>query len=604
MDAAQSADGAAAQVLSEAVGVQTAASTALGAAQAADGVADQALTEAQDARTQAATGLDAALALEALAQAALTGAKADQAEKADFLDAAEQTQQQAADDLADAQAAADNCSSALNAAIQDAQRAQTAYDDAVADSAAAQTELQDTLDRHDVTVDNGTVVIPNVATDAGQSAPFSSFMTLFGQFFDHGLDLTSKGGSGTVFIPLQPDDPLYVDGSPTNFMVLTRATNQPGEDGILGTADDVHEHVNRTTPFIDLNQVYTSHESHQVFLREYALNDQGRPVATGRMLAGENGGPPTWADIKEQARTLLGIELSDGDVGRVPLLATDLYGNFIPGANGFPQLVTATGLVQGNPAATVAASTAIATGHAFLEDIAHNATPAAGLIADDDAAIGTAADHQPAGTYDNELLDAHFVVGDGRGNENIGLTAVHHVFHSEHNNRVDQIKEVLLGSGDVAFLNEWLLTDVTEIPADIGSLVWDGERLFQAARFSTEMVYQHLVFDEFARTVSPNVDPFVFSNTADIDPAIVSEFANVVYRFGHSMLTETVDRLAADGQTAAPVGLIEAFLNPMEYVASGIDSDAAAGAIVRGMTRQVGNEIDEFTTGALRSNLL
>ena len=30
-----------------------------------------------------------------------------------------------------------------------------------------------------------------------------------------------------------------------------------------------------------------------------------------------------------------------------------------------------------------------------------------------------------AGTYDNELLDAHYMAGDGRVNENIGLTAVH-----------------------------------------------------------------------------------------------------------------------------------------------------------------------------------
>ena len=28
-------------------------------------------------------------------------------------------------------------------------------------------------------------------------------------------------------------------------------------------------------------------------------------------------------------------------------------------------------------------------------------------------------------TYDDELLDAHYMAGDGRVNENIGLTAVH-----------------------------------------------------------------------------------------------------------------------------------------------------------------------------------
>ena len=38
-------------------------------------------------------------------------------------------------------------------------------------------------------------------------------MTFFGQFFDHGLDLVTKGGNGTVYIPLQPDDPLVDPGA-------------------------------------------------------------------------------------------------------------------------------------------------------------------------------------------------------------------------------------------------------------------------------------------------------------------------------------------------------------------------------------------------------
>ncbi len=80
-------------------------------------------------------------------------------------------------------------------------------------------------------------------------------------------------------------------------------------------------------------------------------------------------------------------------------------------------------------------------------------------------------------------------------------------------------------------------------PAGIDALDWDGSRLFQAARFVTEMQYQHLVFEEFARRIQPNVDPFVFTNSADLNPAIIAEFAHTVYRFGHSMLTDTVDRL-------------------------------------------------------------
>ena len=56
------------------------------------------------------------------------------------------------------------------------------------------------------------------------------------------------------------------------------------------------------------------------------------------------------------------------------------------------------------------------------------------------------------------------------------------------------------------------------------------------------MEYQHLVFEEFARKVQPAInpfEPFAFTQT-DLNPAIRAEFAHAVYRFGHSMLTETI----------------------------------------------------------------
>src|SRR6202008_4506788 len=120
-------------------------------------------------------------------------------------------------------------------------------------------------------------------------------------------------------------------------------------------------------------------------------------------------------------------------------------------------------LVEGNPLAPVDLANAVRTGHQFLVDIAHNATPVSvgGVLqADADTAVGNAQPVGPGGnnlTYDNELLDAHYIAGDGRVNENIGLTAVHAIFHSEHNRLVQQTKDTVLDSGDVAFLNEWLL---------------------------------------------------------------------------------------------------------------------------------------------------
>ena len=39
-------------------------------------------------------------------------------------------------------------------------------------------------------------------------------------------------------------------------MVETRAQDLPGPDGILGTADDVHQYINQDTPFVDQSQTY------------------------------------------------------------------------------------------------------------------------------------------------------------------------------------------------------------------------------------------------------------------------------------------------------------------------------------------------------------
>jgi Ca2+-binding RTX toxin-like protein len=576
--------------------------------------------------------------------------------------------------------------------------------------------------------------INNVTPDNGLSAPSNSWFTFFGQFFDHGLDMIDKGGNGTVFIPLSKDDPLYVPGSPTNFMVLTRATDLPGPDGKLGTADDVHQGTNQTSPFIDQSQTYASDPSHQVFLREYMIGADGKLHSTGSMLghpkADGSDGMATWGDLKANALHFFGIKLTDADVGNVPLLATDAYGNFIPGANGLPQLVVrnadgTTSLIEGNLANPISLSdlatngvTVLRTGHAFINDMAHAASPTSDfgsplspdadssttivsgtapansfvdiyegatllkqhVLADENGkwsftvsgeyvspallraslagettslknvisvqATATAIglfnsdgtpvvpdSHGAINNYDNELLDAHYVAGDGRVNENIGLTAVQDIFHSEHDRLVAQTKATIqaeLAKGDVSFASAWVLPSVDltvtnyittasdNFDVPVGTAIhliadneWNGERLFQAGKFGTETEYQHLVFEEFARYVAPSIHVAAGVNV-HIDPAITSEFANVVYRFGHSMLDENINlyQLGADGKpiidptTGQPQmteeGLIQAFTNPTLFAS---DSNMTAD-LVLGTVNQVSNAIDEFVTGSLRNNLL
>ena len=488
--------------------------------------------------------------------------------------------------------------------------------------------------------------INNVTPDNGLSAPSNSFFTFFGQFFDHGLDMIDKGGNGSVYIPLMPDDPLYVPGGHANFMILTRATNQPGPDGVLGTADDVRTYTNQTSPFVDQSQTYASDSSHQVFLRDYMTGADGKLHSTGALLsrpkADGTDGMATWADVKAQAAAKLGILLTDADVGDVPLLATDKYGNFTAGANGMPQLVVRdlngnVILIEGNVGAPIPTSlagvyTALRTGHAFINDMAHAASPIG-----DRGDLLTRSDTVPAGgqpqagEYDGKLLDAHYAAGDGRANENIGLTAVQDIFHSEHDRLLALTKTLIqaeLNKGDTSFAGNWVLpgVDLTRQTATNGvpdvdaqgnaihviqANEWNGERLFQAAKFGTETEYQHIVFDEFARYVAPSIHVAAGVNV-HINPAITSEFANVVYRFGHSMLDENVDVYKIDPATGRPMldaqgrpivseqGLIMAFTNPALFNSNpNMTAD-----LVLGTVNQVSNSIDEFVTGSLRNNLL
>jgi Ca2+-binding RTX toxin-like protein len=504
-----------------------------------------------------------------------------------------------------------------------------------------------------------TLFIANVTTDVGLSPPYNSLFTFFGQFFDHGVDQTVKSG-GTVFVPLKADDPLITLGPDgrtdtgdevtdpnLQFMVLTRAQNQPGNDGVLGdraptigavqctaantpancdeSIDDVQDANNTDSPWVDQSQTYTSHSSHQAFLREYVMNAANRPVATGKLLGGTGNGASgmaTWASVKAQAATKLGLRLRDTDVLNIPMLAADPYGKFIPGPlRGLPQYVTDTGLVEGNLAGggLLPPANVKHFDTPFLTDIAHNADPgSAGPCtatnvpagckspdADNAASADFAA--QAPGTYDNEMLDAHFCAGDGRVNENIALTTVHQVFHSEHDRLVDNIKGILTAdatttASGAAALPEW------KVPTATNPDGWNGERLFQAARFITEMEYQHLVFEEFARKVQPDVRPFAVGNySPDLNPAIPAEFAHAVYRFGHSMLDDDVARRNENGSDNS-VPLLTGFLNPPEFFNNGANPDytpeQAAGAVVMGSVDQTGNELDEFVTETLRNNLL
>ena len=122
----------------------------------------------------------------------------------------------------------------------------------------------------------------------------------------------------------------------TNFMVLDRAQMLPGPDGILGTADDVHQFTNSITPFIDQSQTYGSDPSHDAFLREYMIGADGKLHSTGRLLgdtplvSATGGRPYLTGDLGRSEGQRPQFPRHQAHRPRrelVPLLATDAYGN-------------------------------------------------------------------------------------------------------------------------------------------------------------------------------------------------------------------------------------------------------------------------------------
>ena len=278
------------------------------------------------------------------AQAAVTQEGVDLAAATSALSATQGVLAVAQTGLGAAQTAAAATQLAVNvaqAAFDAASSAGTAFAQLVADSG-----LEISPD--------GSILIEHRSADIGLSPANSAWMTFFGQFFDHGLDLVTKGGNGTIYIPLQADDPLIAgadhilntpDDLPASqrFMALTRAT--PFLDPVTGKPT---ESQNTTTPFVDQNQTYTSNASHQVFLREYKFSadsptdgdfiNDSHALNTGHLLNGANGGIANWHEVKIQAAEKLGLALTDLDINDVPTVAVDAYGKFTPGANGFAQV--------------------------------------------------------------------------------------------------------------------------------------------------------------------------------------------------------------------------------------------------------------------------
>jgi Ca2+-binding RTX toxin-like protein len=550
------------------------------------------------------------------------------------------------------------------------------------------------------TIDEG--IIRNQNTLPGDPST-SGIFTLFGQFFDHGLDFIDKGGQGSkIIIVLDPSDPLYRApgvGDPGNTTItISRATPDGytfqdihgrtvsiagadgiwnngneladyaalGADGVAGTADDVlttiaqptgqASYTNHTSPYIDQSQSYGSDDQVTNLLRKWepdAVNPTqfraGAELLDGHQIKVYSSltfndagiGPDGRGLTTRTLPTLDELRQHMADTGRGSAdsaLTWDDINNL--------RARDATGhLIDGNGALT--AGGYAYTGQALLLDMnphfdSARLTPAhldalnsaAGRVAtganflhfgvDGQLTDGTyvgayalapwvnfanfsisAADPAIYDAVGNLLMDSvgdHYVAGDGRANENFGLTSLHHVFHENHNVQLVNLENNILVKGDLAARHDLQIVTSQQdangnyLLADNVTVAWNPDKMFLFAKLVNEMEYQHVAIDQYARLVTPDLPEFV-TYDSNINADISLEYSQAAFRFGHSQLRETIDAIDPNGMVTK-FALSGAFLNPAQFAQIG------ASDILRGMSQQVSNEVDEFLTPAMQQSLL
>ena len=476
---------------------------------------------------------------------------------------------------------------------------------------------------------NGAPYIGNLATTPGE-ASYSGWFVLFGQFFDHGLDFIGKRGNkdidtqqgADVVIPLAETDPLY-NIAPNHQFSIGRATVK----GFDANGAPIYEDF--SSPFIDQNQSYGSTSAVTDLLREWVQdpNNPGTYIPGMHLLDGQSLSTAwqRWDGVAthQTLPTLEELRIAVHHTLNPTLGRTDLTAGDILDYHGTGQALLIDFLPIADLIDTTSDLNVFGDGPNILKGVDLNSILILQKKDPNDPNSPTlvlgakaGADLALVGEATLQALGNHYIAGDGRANENFGLTSVHHVFHEEHNFQIDNLigtMETALAAGSytptqihgfqtaVTGPGGTPLTDALGNYVDTnGAISWDQNKMFDAAKLVVEMEYQHIAVDQYAHFISPDLPDFE-TYDATRDPSISLEFSQAAFRFGHSQLRETIDTIDPSGGITGMVvkfALVNAFLTPEKFAQLG------PGAIALGMSHQLGNETDEFVTSALQQSLL
>ena len=164
-------------------------------------------------------------------------------------------------------------------------------------------------------------------------------------------------------------------------------------------------------------------------------------------------------------------------------------------------------------------------------------------------------------------------------NEQTALTVMHTIWMREHNRIADELQQL--------------------------NSQWDREEVFQTARKIVGAEIQKITYKDYLPLLlgqsgfNELIENYTGYNAA-INPGVPNGFTTAAYRFGHSQIRPTFDRLNEnyDPIDAGPLNLVDAFFNPSQYAASG-----GTDPILRGLVSNSARRIDEFLNDVLTNHL-
>ena len=181
-----------------------------------------------------------------------------------------------------------------------------------------------------------------------------------------------------------------------------------------------------------------------------------------------------------------------------------------------------------------------------------------------------------------ELSDSgapFFVAGDVRANEHVALTVMHTIWLREHNRIVRELAEL--------------------------NPCWDDERLYQEGRKIVGALMQVITYKEFLPLFFGDegfktfIGPYS-GYKSNVEASVPNSFATAAFRVGHTLIRPTFARLDNEHKplSIGPLGLREAFFNPLQYYVSG-----GTDPILRGLVEEKSREVDEFVNRVLTTQL-